>query len=53
MKENDIGAIISRVKSVFQNDAYKKRVDESDKRWMDASIEDVFAGILSYLKELE
>lgn len=53
MKENNIGAIISREKSVFQNDAYKKRVDESDKRWMDESIEDVFAGILSYLKELE
>ncbi len=50
MRENDISAIVKRVEFVFSDKAYKKRVDTSDKRWLDDNIEDVFNGILKYLR---
>lgn len=53
MRENDMNAIVKRVEFVFADKAYGKRVDTSDKRWMDDDIQIVFAGILSYLRELK
>ena len=53
MRENDISAIVKRVEFVFSDKAYKKRVDTSDKRWLDDNIEDVFNGILKYLRLLK
>lgn len=41
--------IIHRVKSVFSNTAYKNRVDNSDKRWLDDDIDVVFEGIMKSL----
>ena len=53
MRENDVNAIVKRVEFVFADKAYGKRVDTSDKRWMDDDIQEVFAGILDYLRALK
>ena len=53
MKENDMNAIVKRIEFVFADKAYGKRVDVSDKRWMDDDIQDVFIGILGYLKGIK
>ena len=50
MRENDMAAIAKRVESVFRDKTYMKRVDKSDKRWMDDEISNVFEGIVNYLK---
>ena len=50
MRENDMAAIAKRVESVFRDKTYMKRVDKSDKRWMDDEIGIVFEGIVNYLK---
>lgn len=50
MRENDINAIVKRVEFVFSDKAYGKRVDTSDKRWLDDDIQAVFEGILNYLR---
>lgn len=52
MKENNLVDIIKRVKFVFGNDAYKNRVDKSDKRWIDDDIESVFNRIIGFLEKL-
>ena len=53
MKENDMNAIVKRIEFVFADKADGKRVDVSDKRWMDDDIQDVFIGILGYLKGIK
>ena len=52
MRENKVEEIINRVATVFKNPVYRYRVDNSDKRWLDDEIEDVFATLLSYLESL-
>lgn len=51
MRENDMPAIIKRLKFVFRDNVYKSRVDKSDKRWLDTGIDEVFDGIVEYLNE--
>lgn len=53
MKENDMNAIVKRIEFVFADKAYGKRVDISDKRWMDDDIQDVFVGILGFLRGIK
>ena len=50
MRENDMNAIIKRVDYIFHSKTYKQRVNMSDKRWLDEDIDDIFNGILKYLK---
>lgn len=52
MRENNIEDIIARVKKVFSSNDYRRKVDKSDKRWLDEDIDTIFAGIISCLKEL-
>ena len=49
MRENDMSDIIKRLEFVFCDEVYRNRVDKSDKRWLDADIDEVFNGILEYL----
>lgn len=49
MSENDMSDIIKRLEFVFCDEVYRNRVDKSDKRWLDADIDEVFNGILEYL----
>ncbi len=49
MRENDMSAILKRLKFVFRDRIYKDRVDKSDKRWLDTEIDEVFATIVKYL----
>lgn len=50
MRENDMLAIIRRVQFVFGDTTYRRRVDESDKRWMDDEIGQIFMTILDFLQ---
>ncbi len=52
MRENNMDAIVKRVEFVFCDKTYMKRVDKSDKRWLDDDIKEVFGGIVNYLKKL-
>ena len=52
MRENDMTAVIRRVSFILRNNAYKKRVNESDKRWLDDDINDIFSTIENYLATL-
>ena len=45
--------IVKRIAKVFQNEPYKSKVDQSDKRWIDASINDLFEKILEYFRSME
>lgn len=45
----DMSDIIKRLEFVFCDEVYRNRVDKSDKRWLDADIDEVFNGILEYL----
>lgn len=49
MRENNIKDIVIRITKVFQNVTYRSKVDQSDKRWIDVSINSVFEKILDYL----
>ena len=51
MRENDMLAILKRLKFVFRDKTYRDRVDKSDKRWLDTAIDEVFEGIVEYLKK--
>lgn len=51
MRENDMSAILRRLNFVFRDKIYRGRVDKSDKRWLDADIDEVFSGIMEYLNK--
>lgn len=52
MRENNISAVVKRVEFIFRDKTYEKRVDQSDKRWLDDSVREIFDGIIGYLKGL-
>lgn len=52
MRENNMRDIVKRVEKVFSDTGYKGKVDSSDKRWIDNSIDEVFDEILTYLSYL-
>ena len=52
MRERSMTDVVKRITKVFQNKSYKSKVDQSDKRWIDASVDDVFRKILEYLNNL-
>lgn len=53
MRENDMSAIMRRIQFVFGDTTYRRRVDESDKRWMDDEIEDIFETVMKFLQGIE
>lgn len=52
MRENNMSDVVKRIAKVFQNEAYRSKVDQSDKRWIDAPINDIFEKILNYLSSM-
>ena len=52
MRENNMNDVVRRIERVFGDSVYKSKVDRSDKRWIDNDIDEVFEGILTYLKYL-
>lgn len=52
MRENNMPAVLKRLNFVFRDEKYKTRVDKSDKRWLDAEINEVFGGIVDYMNNL-
>jgi hypothetical protein len=53
MRENDMSDIIRRITKIFQNKSYRSKVDGSDKRWIDESIDKIFEKILRFLISIE
>ena len=50
MRENDIDAIIKRVKNTFDNRLYINNLRTSKKNWMDENLNKVLSGIIEFLK---
>lgn len=48
MRENNMSDVVNRITKIFQNSIYRLKVDQSDKRWLDASIDEIFAKILEF-----
>jgi predicted nucleotidyltransferase component of viral defense system len=53
MRENNMPDIIKRITNVFQNKHYRSKVDGSDKRWLDESIDEILEKILLFLTSIE
>jgi hypothetical protein len=53
MRENDMSDIVRRITRVFQNKSYRSKVDGSDKRWLDESIDEIFRKISDFLRSVE
>ena len=53
MRENTKAEIVNRVREVFASDSFRRKVDESDKRWMDDDIDKIFKTILDCLDSVE
>lgn len=52
MKENNMEDIVKRVKVIFSDSGYMSRVDNSDKRWLDDDIGDIFNSIVTFLETI-
>ena len=50
MRENDIDAIVRRVKNTFDNRLYINNLGTSKKNWMDENLNKVLSGIVDFLK---
>ena len=50
MKENNGNDIVKRLKFAFSDKGYIRRLDSSDKRWIDEEIEIVTEGILEFIE---
>ena len=49
MRENNITEVVQRIQKTFENKQYCDRVDHSDKRWLDESIDEILKKILDFL----
>lgn len=49
MKEKHINDIVKKLSITFTNKRYRSRVDRSDKRWIDESIDVILSGILNFI----
>lgn len=52
MREKDNKDIVKRVKIAFSNKAYLSRLQSTDKKWLDESIDDILNGIIQFIEEL-
>lgn len=52
MKENNISDIVKRLQRVFSDKRYKRKLDSSDKRWIDESIEIILNGLLDFIRKI-
>lgn len=53
MFENSVDDIIRRLKRVFGDTQYLKRVSNSRQRWIDAEIQEIADGLLEYIQQLK
>ncbi len=52
MRENNISDIVNRVKIVFSNPDYRKRLSASKKNWLDKSDDEACEGLLYFIRQL-
>ena len=50
--ESDIVEVHNRIMMTFSNNMFRRRLQTSDKKWIDENIEDIFDGILKFLISL-
>ncbi len=53
MFENSMDDIIRRIRKVFKDEQYLKRVSGSRQRWIDGDIHEITDGIMAYLEKLD
>jgi len=49
---NNINDVIKVINDVFSNDVFKRRIQASNKNWLDVEIDDVYLKIITFLKSL-
>ena len=52
IRESDIVEVHNRIMMTFSNDMFRRKIQTSDKKWIDENIEDIFDGILKFLISL-
>lgn len=52
MKENSISDIVKRLQRVFSDKGYKRKLDSSDKRWIDENIDVILNELLDFIGEI-
>ena len=52
MREKDIAGVLARLNRVFSDRRYLKRLDDSDKKWIDVNSKDAADTITHFLEEL-
>lgn len=52
MKENNISDIVKRLQRIFSDKRYKRKLDNSDKRWIDESIDIILNGLLDFIRKI-
>lgn len=52
MKENTGSDIVKRLKITFEDNSYIKRLDTSDKRWIDEEISVITNGLLEFMEKI-
>lgn len=52
MRENDMQGVIRRVKLAFKDPAYMRRLQTTDKNWVDENVEAVSKVLISFLEEI-
>lgn len=52
MYENNIDDIIKRVRMTFNNKMYQRRIQTSDKKWLDENVNDIFNELISFLETI-
>ena len=52
MRENNIDDVIKRVEMTFQNKMYQRRIQTSDKKWIDKNSNDIFEELIAFFYTL-
>ena len=52
MRENNMKDVMKRVSTTLNNSEFRTRVDNSDKKWIDDNISDIFETIVDFLEKL-
>ena len=53
MREENIGDVEQRVKNSFRDQFFLKRLETTDKRWIDENIDVITEGILNFIMDLK
>ena len=53
VRENSIDGVIRRVRMVFRDRSYLRRLQTTDKKWLDEDLETITETIIKFLEKLQ